>query len=162
VLDLGPSVAANVSFYSRFARHIQIVDLLGEMKSETSEPRSAGPVLDRSVAGGDAIYDLVLLWDIINYLDGEQVMDLIARLHAASRPNARLFMMIFVGDEMPAVPQSFEIVAEDQISYRPAGPETTTSTRLSPAEVERLLGGFRIEGSFILRHGVREFVAVRV
>ena len=32
---------------------------------------------------------------------------------------------------------------------------------LPPAEVEKLLAGFRVEHSFVLRHGVREYVAVR-
>jgi hypothetical protein len=69
--------------------------------------------------------------------------------------------MMFIGDEMPAEPQAFQIEAEDRVSYRPAGPEMRAPTPLQPAEVERLLAGFRIESSFILRHGVREFVAVR-
>jgi len=162
VLDLGSSVAANIAFYSRFARHIQIVDLLRVMKGEAGEGLTVGPALDWNLAGDDASYDLVLLWDIINYLDREQAVTLIARLHAASRPDARFFLMIYVGSEMPAVPPSFEIVADDRVSYRPAASGTIPPARLEPAEVERLLAGFRIEGSFILRHGVREFVAVRI
>lgn len=155
VLDLGPALPANVDFLSRFASHLSIADL-----SEEGGSTDAEGWRDR-LADVKGPFDLVLVWDLLSHLDRQQARDLVGWLRSVARPGGSLFLLIHEGPEMPARPLLFEIRGDDQILYRPARPGSIAAPRIPPAEVARMLLGFRVEASFLLRHGVREYVAVR-
>lgn len=154
VLDLGPAVPANVAFMSGFASHLRIVDLIGE---GTDAPESWAQRLAEAVGP----FDLVLIWDFLSRLDREQTDQLIAALQRVTRPCGALFVMVHEGVEMPLEPIQFEIGSDDRITYRLRGDRWIPVPRIPPAEVARRLAGFRIDASFVLRHGIREYVAVR-
>lgn len=156
VLDLGPAVPANVAFLSAFASHLNIADLNGD----------GLPAADREswrerLAETPGPFDLVLVWDILSRIDREQTDDLVGHLRRATRPGGALFLLIHEGSEMPADPDVFEIRGDDRIAYRAVGSESAPAPKIPPAEVARRLSGFRVDASFVLRHGVREYVAVR-
>ena len=165
VLDLGPAVATNFEFLSEFGRHIRFADLVGE----------DGPISE--LGGGDelqlrrrarellppdwGIFDLVIAWDLINYLDDTQVKPIAERLRDLCRDGAILFVMIATIGEVPAKPPKYTIVDRSTLLASSDSAEVVECPRRPPAAVERLLRGFSVERSFILRHGVQEYVAVR-
>jgi len=156
VLDLGPALPANIDFLSGFASHLSIADL--------SADDGLAPGTDlwrRRLADIAGPFDLVLVWDLLSHLDRQQARDLVGWLKPATRQGGALFLLVHEGPEMPARPQVFEIRSDEQILYRPSGLGAIAAPRIPPAEVARLLSGFRIDASFVLRHGVREYVAVR-
>lgn len=156
VLDFGPLLPANLNFLSRFASHVGIADLSGE------ENGGADAQGWRSrLVGVDGPFDLVLAWDFLSHIDRTAVRDLVGWLSSATRPGAALFLMVHEGPEMPARPGVFEIRGNDRIARRPEICDTVAAPRIPPAEVARLLVGFRVDASFLLRHGVREYVALR-
>jgi hypothetical protein len=154
VLDLGPAVPANVAFMSGFASHLRIVDLLGEGadRSQNWAERLAEAI---------GPFDLVLVWDLLSRLDPDRAHYLIDVLHRATRPGGALFLMVYEGSEMPREPIQFEIARDDRVRYRLQSDLRAPAPRIPPADVARRLLGFRIDASFVLRHGVREYVAVR-
>jgi hypothetical protein len=157
VLDLGPVVPANIAFLARFASHVSIADL--------SEDDGGGPGplhwRERLAFAVGGSFDLVLVWDYLNRLDRREARDLVDRLRSVTRPGAVLFLVIHEGPEMPARPVTYEILGEETIRYRPADGGSVAAPTILPAEVGRMLAGFRVDASFLLRHGVREYVAVR-
>ncbi len=62
---------------------------------------------------------------------------------------------------MAAVPNRYRIVDGARLTYEPATTELQGVPNLPPAVVEKLLKGFRVEHSFVLQHGVHEYVASR-
>ena len=156
VLDLGPVVPANVAFLARFASHVSIADL--------SEDDGGGPGTHHwrgRLAFAVGSFDLVLVWDYLNRLDRREARDLVDRLRSVTRAGAVLFLLIHEAPEMPARPVKYEILGEETIRYRPADGGSVAAPTILPAEVGRMLAGFRVDASFLLRHGVREYVAVR-
>jgi len=105
---------------------------------------------------------VVMAWDLVSHVEPNVVRSVISRLHAVCRQGAKLFMMTYAGATMPALPQVFEIRTADRLLYRPASSDLVSAGDLPPAEVERLLTGFQVESSFLLRHGVREYAATRM
>jgi hypothetical protein len=156
VLDLGPVLPTNLAFLSRFATHIGIADLTGEEVAGASEQgwRSR-------LASVEGPFDLVLAWELLSHFDRTEARDLVGWLSSVTRANAALFVMVHEGPEMPARPGVFEIRGNDRIARRPATCDTVAAPTILPAEVARLLAGFRVDSSFLLRHGVREYVALR-
>jgi uncharacterized Zn-binding protein involved in type VI secretion len=133
----------------------------GSDEPDGTDPPSYRRDLAERLVDGEEPFDLVLVWDYLSRLDREQTDQLVGRLRRATRPGSALYLLVHEGSEMPAEPQVFEIREQDRIAYRPAGPESTPAPKIPPAEVARRLSGFRIDASFVLRHGVREYVAVR-
>ena len=165
VLDLGPSVSDNLAVMAAFASRVQIVDAFGSESSNRnisdSEPDGRIDDLRDLCPGLEDSFNLILTWDAFSYLSpgkAEALMQVIARL---SRTDAHLHAIVHCADTMPAVPARYRIVDEKYLAYEPISSEVRGTPDLPPAEVEKLLTGFRVEHSFVLRHGVREYVAVR-
>jgi hypothetical protein len=165
VLDLGPSVPENLAVVAAFASRVHIVDATGSWLSERAatltEPDGRIDDLQALCPEFEASFNLILTWDVFNYLTprrAEALMRVIARL---SRADAHLHAIVHCTDTMPAVPARYRIVDQKFLAYEPVTAEVQGTPDLPPAEVEKLLAGFRVEHSFVLRHGVREYVAVR-
>ncbi len=164
ILDLGPAIPSNISTLSDFASHIRVCDAANDLCAPIAEDDdwtaiSRAAVL-LPVETGD--FNLVLAWDILNYLRKDVSAAVVDRLRQRCRPGARIFALIHEGPTMPAKPQTFEIRGNDRLAYRSSTLQQLPSPKLPPAEVERRLEGFRIEASFVLQHGIREYLAIRV
>lgn len=157
VLDLGPTVPENVAFLARFASEIQIVDAM----RESVEADRAIRILEGLLPEYPGTIDLVLLWDCLNYLSPDEGRALVAAIAPLCRPEARCLAMVFTSDTMPASPLKYRVVDERHLLYERSTSEETGSPQMPPAAVERVLGEFSLEHAFVLRNGVREFVAIR-
>lgn len=165
VLDLGPAVPANITFYGGFANHVRVVDAVQELADHVEIEGDDGGfdgLLDEIWRGVQGDFDVAMAWDLISHVDRQLARAVIARLHVVCRPGARLFLMTYAGSVMPSRPQVFEIRSASRLLYRPVSAGLVPSRQIPPAEVDRLLRGFQVEYSYLLRHGIREYVAIRV
>jgi hypothetical protein len=162
VLDLGSSVAANVDFVSKFASYLHIVDAInrnpsGSGQGGTDRLSTLSTLIDKHRRS----FHLVLAWDVINYLSKDQTERLVKSLAELCLPNARLHAIFFATDTMPAVPNRYRIVNDARLAYEPVTSELRGAPELPPATVAKLLTGFRVEHSFVLQHGVHEYIVRR-
>jgi hypothetical protein len=163
ILDLGPALASNFEHYSAIASVVRIVDLIRTEPLHRLVRLEADEfvhLLTRLLPIGASVYDLILTWDLVNYLDHNQP-DLVARhLAAVANRNAKLHAMVVTSDSMPALPSRYELREPGRLVYRPTTSRTAPAPNPTPAQVESWLHPFRIQRSIVLRHGVREFIAV--
>jgi hypothetical protein len=61
----------------------------------------------------------------------------------------------------PARPNRHRIIGPSRVRVETITSEIGVAPELPPAAVERALKGFQIERTFVLRHGVREYVALK-
>ncbi len=164
VLDLGPSVADNVEFVSSFASYLQIVDAIDRDPS-SSEFEGGGfgrwSVLQSLFEKHRRSFSLVLMWDVLNYLPIDQAERLLQSVAELCLPGARLHAIVFATDTMTTVPTRYRIIDSTHLAYETATSEQRGAPNLLPATVQKLLQGFRVEHSFVLQHGVHEYVASR-
>ena len=164
VLDFGGAVAANVDFFAGRAERLFIADIpraleAGSGAEDVTSDRSARRLLQLLPSDPES-FDLVLAWDLINYLSRDQTRSLARAVADLCRPGAVLLALVVTAHEMPSRPLTYAIRDPDHLVYRRDDTESTPGSCLTPAAVERALEGFAVEHSFILRHGVQEFVAV--
>jgi hypothetical protein len=156
VLDLGPSVGSNVEFLARFADHIRIADLMGAGDS------MEGPPDDRLMFPESwGFYNLILAWDVFNYLDADAIRRVVAGLEKLCEPRAGLFAIISTSEQMSARSMVYRIIDDERLEYQSVTPDRCPGAGLTAAAMDRYLGEFEVERSFVLRHGVLELVAVK-
>jgi hypothetical protein len=162
ILDLGSALGINVAFWSRFFPAMQIADIWSSMpepappSQEPVEPYSGWPSI--LALPEEAGFDVILAWDLLNYLDQQQVTGLVRHLNGFCRSGALLFALIFDQPQMSVVPIRFKIAGTEQLIYETRTTETRPCPRHQPRDVQRMLSGFRTASSFRLRNGIQEYV----
>lgn len=164
ILDLGVASGANVAFFSRFSCRLQIADLPEALASEklrpvlTADPAAA---FRRILPVARQPFDVVLAWDVLNYLTREQFGCLAAHVGSLCRPGALVLAFVSTTKEMSSVPLVFKIVDDQTFLLRQQTTAVRPSPRFPPAEVGRLMSGFAVVQSVVMRHGVQEYLFIR-
>jgi len=164
VLDLGGASGANVEFFARFSSRLQIVDLPDALASQelrallTVNPAAA---FRRLLPPPSGPFDVVLAWDLLNYLTREQCGRLAVYLEDVCGRDALVLAFVSTSREMSAAPLVFKIVDAQTLLLQPRTPAVRSSPLLAPAEVEHLMTGFAVVQSVLMRHGIREYLFVR-
>jgi hypothetical protein len=164
VLDLGGASGANVEFFARFSSRMQIADLPDALASQelqallTVDPAAA---FRRLLPLSSGLFDVVLAWDLLNYLTREQCGRLAAYLEEVCKRDALVLAFVSTSREISDAPLVFKIVDEQTLLLQPRTPVARQNPRFAPAEVEHMMNGFAVVQSVLMRHGIREYLFVR-
>lgn len=171
ILDLSAASVANLGNLMAVSSHVRVVDSLQpedpNWQKLTELPDDEGPDPDLKSATAALFpkkwgeFDLVLAWDLLNYLTEDGFTALVDRLAILCRPQARMLLQIVVMNDMAIAPARYKIVKPDQVEISATTGERRTAPAWPSAKIERLLSGFEIEHSFVMRHGVNEYVALK-
>jgi hypothetical protein len=165
VLDLGRARSGTIELLSRYRCRLDVVDLpacLHELPAaDDDDPNAIGRWLDALLppTRGESV-DLVLCWNLLNYLPREVIEQLGQRLAERASPRARLHALIeYRATTMPAVPLSFAPAGLDLVADTDDhSAEPITAPRYTPKELEKRLPGFGSEKTMLLGNGMQEFL----
>jgi hypothetical protein len=162
VLDLGPAIGSNVEHLSEFGCRLSIEDLYLTRTSAADGEELGTEFFEQLVRLPDGPqYDVVLAWDLFNYLSRKELGRLTARLRQACRPGAQVLALIWIHKTIPAQPIRFRFRGTDQLLYDRRTSLERPGPRFQPAEINQLMSGFQVDRSFLLRHGIQEYLFVR-
>jgi hypothetical protein len=164
VLDLGSAVGSNVEFLSQFGCKLFIEDLYSALSSRPpGEGDVAGPGFFAEFLSipPETRFDVVLAWDLFDYLQRKELATFAEQLRSFTHRGALIFALISYHKTIPAQPYRFRIHDEQHLIYERRTAAERPSPRLAPAEVTNLLKGFRVDRSFLLKHGIQEYLLVR-
>jgi hypothetical protein len=166
VLDLGAAVGSNVEFLSQFGCRLFIEDLYNALS--TRVPSGEGDDLAGAeffteflAVPEETRFDVVLAWDRFNYLHRKELARFGDHLRRFTEPGSLILALISYHKQIPAQPYRFKIKDERHLIYDRRTEIDRPSPRLTPAEVTGLLKGFRVDRSFLLQHGVQEYLLIR-
>ena len=165
ILDLGAPANVNVEFFSQTPCRLWIEDLqrfLSEgrpSQDDDEEIDIAGAVLDALAYDRGARFDLVVGWDLFNYMEPPTIEALVSQVSRSCRRGTLLFLIGFTSTKIPNRPARVTIVANGRLRYTPMGDRFTIGNpRHSPISLEKMMPGFRLLHSFLLGEGLQEYL----
>ncbi len=159
LLDLGPVVGSNVSFFGeQLGCKIFVEDIFGDLDRHIREgklDRLPGflegrfPQATGSVAG-------VLCWDLIDYLDKPSAQAVATELTRVLRPDGMLLGFFGTVQAHDARYTKYIIVADVSLRYRSYPAARGRQSVLLNRDIIRLFGGLHVSDSFLLHNKLRE------
>lgn len=163
ILDLGTAVEENVRFWSQFSCKLYIQDFYRSYRNRTTavvteeESREAA-FSDLLPFSDDTVFHIILAWDLFNYFELRELEVLVQRLSRWCRPGTKLFMLIADLPNIPVSPMVFRILNRKEMIHQVPDQGTRPCPRHQPRDIEKLMTRFNIFRSFLLRHGIQEYV----
>lgn len=170
VLDLGPAQAATIDFLNHFRCRLDIADLpvsIAALNNEEDAERRSRLAETALPKRASESTDIVLCWDLLNYLQRPVLTSLMERIAARSRSGTLVHaLIVYSGTRMPEQPGPYYPVYDTD-------DETLTSTRLAnirmtskecpaprytPDDLKHCMPGYHIERAKLLSNGMQEFL----
>jgi hypothetical protein len=162
ILDLGPARGVNIEFWSQFGSKIYVEDLFRSMplpvNVDAEEEAGPSPFDTLFDYGPDTRFDVVLAWDLFNYFEQTQLEALVQRLARVCHAGTYVFALISNLHDIPAQPTVFRIIDHERLHYESNSSGTRPCPRYQPRDIARLMSRFRVASSFLLRHGIQEYL----
>jgi SAM-dependent methyltransferase len=162
VLDLGSASGRNLDFLSQFASRIQFEDLYASLPTADGEAPESPPPFGRLLGLSEAArFDVILLWDLLDYLDRDSIRALVAHLARFCRPGSLLLAFSSNQKEIPEQPVRFRFVDSETLEYDVASSRLRPGPRYVPRDIAHMFAGFRVQNSYLLKNGIQEYVFAR-
>jgi hypothetical protein len=161
VLDIGSTSPTNISFFTERGHKIYSEDLLTAstdpglaIRDEQGNPTlDSKRFLSENLVFGAAQFDVVLCWNLADYLDESLVKPVVGRLWSVMKPGAMLLAFFHTKESGPDAPcYRFHIVGSDMLEMQPV--VNKRESRRGPTGVVHTAigGGFRLQRVFNNRH----------
>ncbi len=153
VLHIGAALPETVDFFSHYRCKLHFVDLFAELPLE-EDPEQ--PSLQQRFGKWfdfppGTRFDLVLFWDLFNYLDDRAIGALMAALRPWLLPDSRAHGFA-VHNPRTATPrhETFAIAGAEALVLRPRPDTPPGYAPLPQSRLQDLLDGFRFERTVLL------------
>lgn len=162
VLDLGTAATANIEFLSQLQCKVYVEHLASMLDeiNKRQEDNYHGPALEDQILidAGDIGFDVVLAWDLLNYLTPAGLDALVTRLRDFSKHGSLLFALMYNGKQIPSAPARFTVLAEDRLHYGLNGSELRPQSPYGMSALKKKMTGFVVERTFLLQNNMQEYV----
>jgi len=161
LLDLGPVVGSNVSFFGeQIGCKIFVEDIFADLERHLREGTvdQFPAFLQRRFHQGAGTVDGVLCWDILDYLDKPSARVLATELMRMLRPDGALLGFFANAATQDSRYTKYVIVDEGNLKYRPYPATRPRRAPLPNGEIIKLFSGMRVAESFLLLNNLREIL----
>jgi hypothetical protein len=161
LLDLGPVVGSNVSFFGeQLGCKIFVEDIFADVDRHVREGKLEvlPGFFQRRFHQAAGTVDGILCWDLIDYLDKASAQALAVELMRLLRPDGAL--LGFFGTAQPRDTRytKFVIVDDVNLRHRPYSAARGRQAILLNRDIIRLFSGLRVSDSFLLQNNLREIL----
>jgi len=171
VMDLSPANPQLIEYFNQYHCKLYLPacrDALLELTSRNQAAETedeAKPVLDAEVRSclqtGTEInmpLNVILLWDLPNYLDKRVLSELIAQLAKFSDPNTVLHIYIHTRQSMPDRPADYRLMPDNRIMAKMPGQWHTDCPMYYQELLHKVMAPFRVVRGMLLSNGLQEYI----
>jgi hypothetical protein len=161
LLDLGPVVGSNVSFFGeQLGCKIFVEDIFADVDRHVREGNVAAlpGFLQARFQQADGTVDGILCWDLIDYIDRAAAQALAAQLTRVLRPEGAL--LGFFGTAQPRDTRYTKYIIVDEVNLKHRSYQAARGRQavLLNRDIIRLFAGLRVSDSFLLQNNLREIL----
>jgi hypothetical protein len=161
LLDLGPVVGSNVSFFGeQLGCKIFVEDIFADVdrhvRNNTLEDLAG--FFKKRFPQDDGIVDGILCWDVIDYLERPAAQELASQLTRVLRPDGALLGFFGTAPPRDMRYTKFIIVDDVNLKHRPYPALRGRQASLLNRDIIRLFQGLRVSDSFLLQNNLREIL----
>jgi hypothetical protein len=161
LVDLGPVVGSNVSFFGeQLGCKIFVEDLFADLdrhvRAGTLEALPA--FLKKRFPQETGTVDGILCWDLIDYLDRAAAQELAGELTRVLRPEGALLGFFGTAQTREARYTKFIIADEVNLKHRSYEAARGRQAILLNRDIIKLFAGLRVSDSFLLKNNLREIL----
>ncbi len=172
VLDFGAAYGENVEFFSKVGCQLEILDLYPQLVERpdrlkrTNDSHAVGQliagILDQRPGKAEtrSIFDLLLTWDLFDFLSTEQIRGLVEGVQPYAASGTRLLCQISYLGTLPEQPRQIKIQDQETL-IATANPGTRPSPRYTEPQLLKVMSGWEVDRCFLQRDGFREYVFIR-
>jgi hypothetical protein len=162
VLDLGPPRPETVATLGRFRCRLEMAGLAEELDALNAaadpDERHAALATVLPPRRQEAI-DVVLCWDLLNYLERPALSALMGQVVERLRPGSMVHALIaYSTPRMSALPGRIVPCEDHRLQHFTLTAEERPSPRYSPDDLSRCMPGLVVERAMLLKNGMQEFL----
>ena len=164
VLDLGPARSANLEFFSRYGGQLTVADFYNGLRAARAattsedEDRKAKAFAELLPFDKSARFDLILAWDLLNYLTPQEHHLLMASLEPFCLSGTGILAFVSTQKEMPPAPSAYSIRDADTLIYEEREGRARPCPRYLEGDLLKRMQGLTVENRYQLRNGMLEYV----
>ena len=161
LLDLGPVVGGNVSFFGeQLGCKIIVENIYADLERHirTNAIDSFPEFLKTRFTEGSSAVDGILCWDIIDYLDRRSALALTEQLMRVLRPEGALLGFFGTAPPRDLYYTKYVVVDDANLKYRSYPAARGRQPILLNRDIIRLFSSLRVSDSFLLQNNLREIL----
>lgn len=161
ILDLGPVVGSNVTFFGeQLGCRIRVEDLAVEIERHVKEDRVADlpKFFATRFPQEPGSIDGILCWDLLDFLDRPAATVLAATLTKLLRPEGALLGFFNTADGRAQLYTKYIVVDESTLRHRPYPASRAKQKTLLNRDIIKMFDGLRVAESFLMKNNVREIL----
>ncbi len=164
VLDLGAASTSMLSMLGRSPCRVEIADLMRAdevARLNAAEPEDMAFLAESLLPRHDPSYpvDIVLCWDLPNYLQPIALSALMKAIVTRSRPGAIAHALVVYSERsMPEQPARFVPVDGYRLANRSTSSSEIAAPRFTSEALNQHMGGFTIDRVRLLANGMQEYL----
>lgn len=156
VVDLGSASTENCMRFSRSGARVYMDTSGGSLRSKVLQSSELGTSdIDELLAYSPDAIDVLLFWDMLDYLSVDSIGRLMHRFGDVMRPGGLLYAMVSQQFRIPVEPALIDVLEADRLRFQ-FGPLDREGPHYAPKQLEQWMPGFRIEKLYLMQNGVQE------
>jgi hypothetical protein len=161
LLDLGPVVGSNVSFFGeQLGCKIFVEDIFADLDRHirAGKLEELPEFLAKRFPQEESTVDGILCWDLIDYMDKASGQALADQLTRVLRPDGALLGFFGTAQARDSRYTKYIIVDEVNLKHRTYAAARGRQAILLNRDIIRLFSGLRVSDSFLLQNNLREIL----
>ena len=162
LLDLGPGVGSNVTFFGEeVGCKILVEDLSKDIDRHVNQAKveELHGFLNKRFPQASETIDGILCWDVFDYLERAAAERLARQLTRVLRPSGVLLALFSTADPRSAIRPTYTrhvVIDRAHLQYRPYAAARAKQRPLLNRDIQRLFEPLRITENFLLKTNLRE------
>ena len=161
IVDLGPVVGSNVTFYGeRLGCKLFVEDLFADLErfAKSGRLEELPEHLSTRLTHADASVDAILCWDLFDYLPRPAANTLARALVRVLKPGGALFGLFGTLSLETAHQTRFIIVDDGRLRHRTYPSTPSRRQVFQNRDIQKMFDGLTVSDSFLLKTNTREML----